>query len=266
MLILILLVIYSVYSIRVRNIVEYGQKLEAEVEKRTEDLNKSNKELEDFAYIVSHDLKAPLRGINELSEWISEDYSDKLDKEGKEDLNMLRERTSKMNDMIQGILEYSRIGRTELEEEKIDLNNLVEGVIALLAPPDNIKITIEDKLPEYTANGTRLGELFQNLISNAVKYIDKPEGIIKISCTEEENQWKFSVSDNGPGIDEKYFEKIFKIFQTLGTEPTGESTGIGLTIVKKIIDLYEGKIWVESAIEKGTTFYFTLPKQEVSLR
>ena len=261
MLILILLVIYSVYFIRVRNIVEYGQKLEAEVEKRTEDLNKSNKELEDFAYIVSHDLKAPLRGINELSEWLSEDYSDKLDKEGKEDLGLLQERTSKMNDMIQGILEYSRVGRTEGKPEKIDLTVLVKEIIDLLNPPDNIKIIIENELPEYSADKTRITQLFENILSNAIKHIEKPEGQIKIGCREEEKEWKFYISDNGPGIEEKYFEKIFKIFQTLGTEPTGENTGIGLTIVKKIIDLYKGKIWVESEIGKGTTFYFNLPKQ-----
>jgi len=266
MLTLILLTIYSIYSIRVRNIVEYGRKLENEVAKRTEDLNKSNKELEDFAYIVSHDLKAPLRGINELSEWISEDYSDKLDKEGKEDLNMLRERTSKMNDMIQGILEYSRVGRTEEKAEQIDLNELVKDLIELLAPPDNIKITVENELPEYTADKTRLTQLFENLMSNAIKYIDKPEGTIKISCTDEGNEWKFGVSDNGPGIEEKYFEKIFKIFHMLGSAPKDRSTGLGLTIVKKIIDLYNGRIWVESEIGTGTTFYFTLPKQEVSLR
>jgi signal transduction histidine kinase len=258
---LIILATYTTHLVKVRNIVAYGRELEIKVAERTEELNNVNKELKDFAYIVSHDLKAPLRGINELSNWISEDYSDKLDKEGKENLRLLKERSTKMNSMIQGILEYSRVGRTELETEKVDLNNLVEGVIDLLNPPNNIKITIEDKLPEYTANRTRLSEVFQNLISNAIKYIDKPEGIIKISCTDEGNEWKFGVSDNGPGIEEKNFEKIFKIFQTLGSVPKEGSTGIGLTIVKKIIDLYKGRIWIESEIGKGTTFYFTLPKQ-----
>jgi len=261
MLLIILLVIYSVYSIRVKNIVEYGQKLEAEVEKRTEDLNKSNKELEDFAYIVSHDLKAPLRGINELSEWISEDYSGVLDKEGKEDLEMLKERASKMNDMIQGILEYSRIGRMEGKPGEIDLNELVRDTIDLLSPPENIKIEIENKLPEYTADRTRLTQLFQNLLSNAIKHLDKPKGIIKVGCLSKEKEWEFSISDNGPGIEKQYFEKIFKMFQTLKADPTGKSTGIGLTIVKKIIDLYEGRIWLKSELGKGTTFYFTLPKK-----
>jgi len=184
-----------------------------------------------------------------------------LDKEGKEDLNMLQERVSKMNDMIQGILEYSRVGRTEEKAEKVDLNKLLKDVIDLLSPPDNIKITIENKLPKYKADRTRLTQLFANLLSNAIKYIDKPQGIIKIGCVKVANEWKFNISDNGPGIEEKHYEKIFKIFQMLGSAPKDQSTGIGLTIVKKIIDLYEGRIWIESEIGKGTTFYFTLPKQ-----
>jgi len=261
MILFIILAVYAMHFVRVKNIVAYGHKLEIKVAERTQDLNKSNKELEDFAYIVSHDLKAPLRGINQLSSWISEDYSKVLDKKGKEDLEMLRERTCRMNDMIQGILKYSRVGRTEEKAEKIDLNKLLEDVIDLLAPPDNIKITVEDKLPEYAADENRLTQVFQNLLSNAIKYIDKPKGLIKIGCTEEKNEWKFSVSDNGPGIEEKYWEKIFKIFQTLKSSQSDESTGIGLTIVKKIIDMYKGRIWLESSVGKGTTFYFTLPKQ-----
>jgi light-regulated signal transduction histidine kinase (bacteriophytochrome) len=232
-----------------------------QLERIAEKLKKSNRELKEFAYIGSHDLKEPLRGIVQLTEWTLEDSRNELDKKSKEYLNMLKERTTHMNNMIQDILEYSRIGRIEEKAEKIDLNELVQNIIDLLAPPDNIKIIIENKLPEYTADKTRLTQLFENLISNAMKYIDKPDGIIKIGCMEEENEWKFNISDNGPGIEEKYFEKIFKIFHTLGINQTDKSTGIGLTIVKKIIDLYEGRIWVESEIGKGTTFYFTLPKQ-----
>jgi len=261
MMILIILAVYSIHFVRVRNIVAYGRELEIKVAKRTEDLKNANEELKDFAYIISHDLKAPLRGINELSDWISEDYANILDKEGKENLKMLRERTARMNDMIQGILQYSRVGRTEGEAEEVDLNELLEEVIDLLAPPDNIKITVENKLPEYTADRTRLTQIFENLLSNAIKYIDKPKGIIKIGCTEKENEWEFSVTDNGPGIEKKHFEKIFKIFQTLESKKTDENTGIGLTIIKKIIDLYKGRLWLESKIGKGTTFYFTLPKQ-----
>jgi len=261
MIMLIITAVYTIHEVRVRNIVEYGRKLEIKVAERTQDLEKSNKELEDFASIVSHDLKAPLRGINLLAGWIAEDYDDVLDKKGKENLSKLKERTRRMNNMIQGILEYSRAGKTEEKAKKIDLNKVLKDVIDSLPPPPNIKITVKDKLPEYVADRNRLTQVFQNLLSNAIKYIDKPKGIIKIGCTEEKDEWKFYISDNGPGIEKKYWEKIFKIFQTLGLEESEESTGIGLTIVKKIIDMYKGRIWLESKIKKGTTFYFTLPKQ-----
>ncbi len=254
MIMLIITAVYTIHEVRVRNIVEYGRKLEIEVAERTQDL-------ENFVYIVSHDLKAPLRGINLLAGWTSEDYYDVLDKKGKENLAMLRKRTIRVNDMIQGILEYSRIGRTEDKAHKIDLNKVLKDVIDSLAPPPNIKITVKDKLPEYVADRNHLTQVFQNLLSNAIKYIDKPKGIIKIGCTEEKDEWKFYISDNGPGIEKKYWEKIFKIFQTLESKKTYERIGLGLAIVKKIIKFYKGRIWLESKIKKGTTFYFTLPKQ-----
>jgi len=254
MIALIILAIYSIYLVRVRNIVAYGRELEKKVDERTADL-------ESFAYITSHDLKAPLRGINQLAEWLYEDYGDRLDKEGKESLKMLQERSIRMNDMIQGILEYSRIGRTEENKEKIDLNKLLKEVIDLLNPPDNIKITVKNELPEYTADRTRLTQLFQNLLSNAIKYANKPQGIVKVNCEEKPTEWQFSISDNGPGIEKKYWDKIFKIFQTLETDIRDKGTGIGLAIVKRIIDLYRGRIWVESEMGKGTSFCFTLPKQ-----
>jgi signal transduction histidine kinase/ligand-binding sensor domain-containing protein len=258
--ILTITIILRFHILRTKNIVEHRRELEKKVAERTEDLRKSNKELEDFAYIVSHDLKAPLRGINELAEWISEDYSDKIDEEGKENLEMMKERATRMNQMIQSILEYSRIGRTEAERERIDLNELLKEVIDLLSPPDNVKIIVENKLPEYTADRTRLIQLFENLLSNAIKHAGKTEVTIKVGCEEKTKEWQFSISDNGPGIEKKYWDKIFKIFQTLETNPKDKSTGIGLTIVKKIVDLYKGRLWVKSKIGKGTTFYFTLPK------
>ncbi len=261
MIILIITAAYTIHEIRVRNIVAYGRKLEIKVAERTQDLEKSNKELEDFAYIISHDLKAPLRGINLLAGWIAEDYNDVLDKKGKHNLSKLRERTRRMNNMIQGILEYSRAGKAEEKAQRIDLNKVLKDVIDSLAPPPNIKIKVKDKLPEYIADRNRLTQVFQNLLSNAIKFADKPKGIIKIGCTEEKDEWKFYISDNGPGIEKEYWEKIFKIFQTLGLEKSEESTGIGLTIVKKVIDMYKGRIWIESKIKEGTTFYFTLPKQ-----
>jgi PAS domain S-box-containing protein len=228
-----------------------------------EQLGGANQELKDFAYVVSHDLKAPLRGIKTLTNWITTDYADKLDDNGKEQINLLASRVDRMHNLIDGILQYSRIGRTEEEKVQVNLNELVLEIIDMLAPPENITITIENELPTITSEPTRITQVFQNLLSNAVKYMDKPKGQIKVGCVEEDNFWKFNVTDNGPGIEEKHFERIFKIFQTLAPRDKFESTGIGLTVVKKIVELHKGKIWVESKVGEGTTFFFTLPKQDI---
>jgi len=227
-----------------------------------EELEDTNRELKDFAYIVSHDLKAPLRAINSLASWLSTDYSDRLDEDGKEQLALLMGRTKRMNDLIDGILQYSRIGRIRQEKVGVDLNDVVEHVLDLIAVPEHIDVKVASKLPTVVCEKTRIEEVFQNLISNAVKFLDKPKGEIKIGCTEEGGYWKCSVKDNGPGIDEKYFKKIFQIFQTLSPRDKFESTGVGLTIVEKIIRMYGGKIWVESQAGQGSTFFFTLPKQQ----
>jgi two-component system sensor kinase FixL len=231
-----------------------------------EQLASANQELKDFAYVVSHDLKAPLRGIKTIADWISTDYADKLDNDGKEQLSLLANRVDRMHNLIDGILQYSRIGRVEEEKVQVNLNEFVLEIIDMLAPPENITITIENELPTITSEPTRITQVFQNLLSNAVKYMDKPQGQIKVGCVEEDNFWKFNVTDNGPGIEEKYFERIFKIFQTLAPRDEFESTGIGLTVVKKIVELHNGKIWVESKVGEGTTFFFTLPKQEMGVK
>jgi two-component system sensor kinase FixL len=221
----------------------------------------NNRELEDFAYIVSHDLKAPLRGIKTLVDWIATDYEEKLDAQGKEQLNLLSNRVDRMHNLINGILQYSRIGRMKEERVIVDLNKHVPEIIDMLAPSENITITVENKLPVIECDQTRILQVFQNLISNAIKYMDKSEGRIKIDCAEENGFWKFSITDNGPGIEEKHYHRIFQIFQTLSARDDFESTGVGLTLVKKIIELYHGKIWIESKVGQGSTFIFTLPMQ-----
>jgi signal transduction histidine kinase/predicted hydrocarbon binding protein len=231
-----------------------------------EELEKVNRELKDFAYITSHDLKAPLRGIATLAEWLSTDYADKLDEQGKEQFNLLIGRVTRMQNLIDGILQYSRIERTKEEKIVVNLNELVLEVIDIVAPPKNITITVECRLPTIEGERTRLTQVFQNLISNAIKYMNKPQGWIKIGCTEVDGFWEFSVADSGQGIDEKYFEKIFQLFQTLSTHDKSESTGIGLTVAKKIVELWGGKIWVRSKVGEGSTFYFSLPKQETGVK
>ena len=227
-----------------------------------EKIKSINGELKDFAYVVSHDLKAPLRGVSTITNWLAADYADKLDENGKEQLELLLSRVERMHNLIDGVLQYSRVGSRQEEKVPIELNELIPEVIDTIAPSEDIEITIENQLPEITFGRTRITQVFQNLISNAVKYMDKPQGQIKINCVEEEGFWKFSVADNGPGIEEKYFERIFKMFQTLIAKDEFESTGVGLTVVKKIVEMYGGRIWVESTLGEGSTFYFTLPKQE----
>jgi PAS domain S-box-containing protein len=235
------------------------KKAETQQQELLKQLEKANEELTNFAYVVSHDLKAPLRGIKVLADWICSDYTDKLDEEGKEQLDLLANRVDRMHNLITGILQYSRIGRLKEEIIRVDLNKHVPEIIDMLAPVENIAITIENKLPTVKCEQTRICQVFQNLLSNAVKYIDKPEGRIKVGCVEENGFWKFSIADNGPGIEEKHYQKIFQLFQTLSARDDFESTGVGLTLVKKIVELYGGKIWVESELGQGSTFFFTMP-------
>ena len=254
------------YVIAVARDITERKKAEEKQAHLLEQLKNVNKELKDFAYVASHDLKAPLRGISTLAEWISADYADKLDEDGKEQLNLLMVRVDRMRNLINGILQYSRVGRIKENKSLVNLDELVPEIIDTLAPPENITITIEDKMPTIECEQTRIIQLFQNLVSNAIKYMDKPEGRIRVGCIEENDCWKFHVSDNGPGIEEKYFEKVFQIFQTLSPRDEVESTGVGLAVVKKIIDTYGGRLWVESEPGKGTSFLFTLPKKEMGVK
>ena len=241
---------------------EANKNLEATVR----ELSRSNRELQDFAHITAHDLKAPLRAIGTLAEWIAESYVEKFDAEGKEQISLLIGRAQRMSKLIDGILRYSEVTRTHQKAEKVNLNSLVTDIIRGIDLPDNIEIIIENQLPTLKYEQTRMIQIFQNLMTNAVKYMDKPEGHIEINCTEQNGFWKFSVADNGPGIDEKYYKKIFKIFQTLSPRDEVESTGIGLPLVKKIIENYGGEIWVESKVGIGSIFFFTLPISQDALK
>ncbi|MDD5300140.1 MAG: CHASE3 domain-containing protein [Gallionella sp.] len=224
------------------------------------ELESANEELRNFGYVVSHDLKAPLRAIGSLADWISTDYADKFDDEGKEHMRLLIGRVRRMDGLIDGILQYSRVGRVKETIVAVDINQLVREVIDLLAPPKNITISIGNSLPTIMTEPTRIQQVFQNLLSNAIKYMDKPDGEIRIACVAEGRQWKFSIADNGPGIDQQHFEKIFQLFQTLAPRDRVESTGVGLALVKKIVEMYGGRIWLESTLGRGSTFFFTLPQ------
>jgi len=236
-------------------------KLNNDLEVAVRELSHANKELQEFAHITAHDLKTPLRAIGTLADWLSKDYADKFDEHGKEKVRLLVTRAVQMSSLIDDILRYSRVGHDVTDKQRVDLNTLLSEVIAGIAPPENIEITVENELPVLVCERTQILQVFQNLLSNAVKYMDKPSGQIQIACIEQDACWKFSVADNGTGIDKRHYERIFKLFQTLSPCDGVENTGIGLSIVKKIVEQNGGSVSVESEVGKGSTFVFTLPKQ-----
>ncbi|MFI2741308.1 ATP-binding protein [Zhouia sp. PK063] len=225
-------------------------------------LQKRNDELESYAHMVSHDLKSPLRSISTLSNWLKNDYYDILDENGRRSIDMILDKIVKMDSLIEGILKYASIERIDKEKHQINLHKVVQEIISIIYIPEHITVKIKNQLPKIYADKFRMQQLFQNIISNAVNYNDKKDGVVEISLFEEtENFYTFSIADNGKGIPQKYFNKIFEVFQSLENQSVGNS-GVGLAIVKKIIDLYNGKIWLTSSLNEGTTFYFQLPKHE----
>jgi len=239
-----------------------SERIRSENERRklVSQLYTANSELKEMMYILSHDLKAPLRGVSTLSDWIYEDLQGKVDETTNKNLILLSNRVKKMYSLLEGILSYSKIGNNVYNKEEINLSYLIRELFDTLENKNNIKIIFDTELPIIHNYKTQFIQLFQNLISNGIKYIDKPEGKINIGHTEKSNFWQFYVQDNGPGINIKNHEKIFKIFQTLQKSESFENSGIGLSIVKKIVSQNNGKIWVESELTKGTTFFFTIQK------
>lgn len=223
------------------------------------DLKKKNLELDQFAYVVSHDLKAPLRAINNLAEWIAEDMPEMPD-EVSSNFGLLRGRIVRMENLINGVLDYSRIGRTEIEKETTDLKKMLRHIIDFIVPVEGFKISIAADMPIIETEKILLQQVFSNLISNAVKYNDKPIGEIECLYESVVDFHQFTVKDNGPGIAAEYHKKVFEVFQTIEARDKKESTGIGLSIVKKIIEEKEGRIYIESENDNGTSFIFTLPK------
>ncbi len=233
--------------------------LEIQKERLLKELETSNQGLQEYAHIVSHDLKSPLRSLSALATWMTEDYKEVLDDNGLYNLSMMHEKIEAMDRLIDGVLKYSSITSETLENKKVDINEVVQHIREIIFIPEHVNIVIMNTLPTIKADRTQMHQLFQNLISNAVVNIEKKEGLVEVSSKEKDQCWEFQIKDNGIGIAKEYHEKIFKIFQSIGD---GErSTGIGLSIVKKIIDLYQGKIWLNSTQGKGTTFHFTIKKQ-----
>jgi signal transduction histidine kinase len=238
-------------------VAERRRALEA-LETQARDLARSNAELEDFAHVVSHDLKAPLRGISSLSAWLAEDCKDVLPGESARQLRQLESRTKRMAQLIDGVLTYSSVARSRPRRERVDSGTVVSEVIDTLAPT-KVPIRVEGALPGVRYDRTQLVQVFQNLITNALQHMGREDGEIVVSCRERHEAFEFSVSDDGVGIDERHAERIFQMFQTL--HPERETTGVGLTIAKKIVELHGGKIQMESLPGVGTSFRFSVPKQ-----
>lgn len=232
----------------------------SELIRYSEQLKKQNEELNQFSYVVSHDLKAPLRAIFKLSEWIEEDMGTSMSPEIKKNMQILRGRVFRLEALINGLLEYSKIGRVSVPTERLDVQTMLKETIDLLNPPPHIKIDIQRGMPVFSTKKYLLQQVFINLISNAVKYNDKEEGKIAVKVSETGNFYRFVVEDNGMGIDKVYHEKVFEIFQTLQSRDKVEGTGVGLAIIKKSVEDMGGAITVESEEKKGARFIFTWPK------
>jgi signal transduction histidine kinase len=238
---------------------ELIKKQELKKEELLNDLSQQYEKLNEYAHVVSHDLKAPLINIHNLIDWFIEDNKEVFEKNKIEPLNEVLFNVEKMDFLIKGVLDYSTADNLEALDSVIDLNLLVEEVLKTILIPKNIQIIVQQNLPNIYGNDWRIKQVFQNLIQNAIKYNDKESGKIEVGFKDKTECFEFFVKDNGIGINPNYFNKIFKVFTKL--ESTSSSSGIGLSIVKKIIDFYKGTIWVESKEGKGTTFYFTFLKK-----
>jgi PAS domain S-box-containing protein len=251
-----------VHAVEVTSQVRARQEIEQkadELQRLTRELERSNKELDQFAYVASHDLKAPLRGIANLTQWLEEDLGDRVTGESREHMQLLKGRVHRMEALIDGILAYSRAGRVRERPGRVDLSALLAEVVELLSPPADTQVVVAPDMPVMEAERVPLQQIFMNLIGNAIKYVNRPDGRVEIRAERENDFYRFAVADNGPGIAPQYQEKIWQIFQTLAPRDKVEGTGIGLSVVRKIVEARGGRAWVESEPGQGSTFYFTWP-------
>ena len=243
--------------------VEVGERkcAEAGLRLKTEELARSNTELEQFAYVASHDLQEPLRMVSSYLQLVEQRYAGKLDAEATEFINFAVDGAARMRTLIRDLLEFSRAGRRPQSLAALNCETVFKHVVQSLQPAitdTQAKVTA-GPLPTVRADNTDVTQLFQNLIGNAIKFHGPQPPVVRIEARREDGHWRFMVQDNGIGIAPEYFAKVFVIFQRLHSRTDYPGTGLGLAICKKIVDRYGGKIWIESTAGKGTTFYFTLP-------
>jgi signal transduction histidine kinase len=249
------------------------QRAERALEERNSELEQTNRELDDFAYIASHDLKEPLRGIHNYARFLIEDYGDRFGEDARHKLDTLARLSRRMETLIDSLLHYSRLGRTDPAAETVAVQELVQDVLDRLSinlQEQKVEVRIPRQLPVIRSDRVRMGEVFFNLVTNAMKYNDKPERWIEIGTADaagadgggRPDEWVFYVRDNGIGIPERHLASVFRIFKRLhARDQFGGGTGAGLTIVRKIIERQQGRIWIESQSGEGTTVFFTVPKE-----
>ncbi|MEX0968002.1 MAG: response regulator [Bacteroidia bacterium] len=233
-------------------------------EELVEHLQRANAQLDRYAHTIAHDLKTPLRGINSLTHWLAHDYRDKFDEEGQAKLDLIISRTTYLYKLLDDILLYSTLDKANLEDAELqDLNDIIQEEIKAMKIPGHIEVKLENKLPSINMLQKHVRLIFHHLIANSVKFMDKRKGIIRIAYRITENQPAISITDNGTGIEQKYFTKIFALFQTLSNDNEDISTGVGLPVVKKVLELYGADIRVDSKVGEFTTFTLSFPKERV---
>lgn len=250
-----------------RELREAQADLERRVEERTRalqaktaELELSNRELEEFAHVVSHDLKTPLRGMGALVAWIREDAGERLGEGPREHLDLIEQRAERMQALIDGILRYARAGRRAGGTERVDAQAVAQEAVDALPFQEGVSVRVEGELPPVRFGRTPLLQVFQNLLGNAVRHLGRPDGTVTVSAREAGGEVEFAVRDDGVGISERHRERIFKIFRAQPVSAANGSSGVGLAIVKKLVELHGGRVWVEDTPGGGATFRFTAPR------
>ena len=245
-------------------IVDISERKQAEkaIQRYTAELERSNRDLDQFAYSASHDLKAPLRAADQLAQWVMEDSGPSLSEESRRDLELMRKRLARMQHLLDDLLAYSRVGRTQQHPEVVDTAALVHEVVDLLALPAGFQVTVAP-MPILTTSRAPLAQVFRNLLGNAVKHHHRENGIVSVSAADQGNLVEFVVQDDGPGIAPEFHHQVFQMFQTLKPRDQVEGSGMGLALVKKIVENQGGRITLESAPGKGAAFRFTWPRRPV---
>lgn len=224
-------------------------------------IEQMSKEMDHFIYVVSHDVKAPLRAIENLASWIEEDLAGTDNKNVLENLSLMRNRVVRMQNLLDGVTEYSRASRINESKEHINTNQLVQNIIDALITTKDFKFNVQKNMPLLFTEKTKLLKVFSHLINNSIRHHNGDACIISISAVEENDLIRFTIADNGPGIQSQYHEKVFEIFHTLQSKDQFETAGVGLSIVKRIVESHGNKIWIDSPVDCGTTVHFTWNKK-----